>query len=93
VEYLLQGNDSTVFNLGNGNGFSVKQVIDAAKTVTGKDIKVVEGDRRPGDPPSLVGSGDKARKVLGWQPQYSDLHTIISHAWQWHQQRHEQKAQ
>jgi UDP-glucose 4-epimerase len=89
VEYLLQGGETTAFNLGNGNGFSVKQVIDTARSVTGREIKVVESDRRPGDPPILVGSSDKARKFLGWQPQYSGLQDIIDHAWQWHQQRQE----
>ncbi|WP_017318261.1 UDP-glucose 4-epimerase GalE [Mastigocladopsis repens] len=88
LAYLLKGGDSEVFNLGNGNGFSVKQVIETAKEVTGKDIKVVECDRRPGDPPALIGSGDKARKILGWHPQYSSLEEIIAHAWQWHQSRH-----
>ena len=89
AEYLLQGGDSSFFNLGNGNGFSVKQVIDTAKTVTGRDIKVVESDRRPGDPPMLVGSSDKARKTLGWNPQHPALEEILNHAWQWHQRRHE----
>ncbi|KAB8315130.1 UDP-glucose 4-epimerase GalE [Tolypothrix campylonemoides VB511288] len=88
LEYLLKGGDSEVFNLGNGNGFSVKEVIETAKQVTGKDIKVVECDRRPGDPPALIGSGDKAKKILGWHPQYSSLNEIITHAWQWHQSRH-----
>ncbi|NWF61478.1 MAG: UDP-glucose 4-epimerase GalE [Fischerella sp.] len=88
LEYLLKGGDSGVFNLGNGNGFSVKEVIDTAKHVTGADIKVTECDRRPGDPPVLIGSSDKAKKILGWQPQYSSLEEIISHAWQWHKQRH-----
>ena len=88
LEYLLQDGDTNVFNLGNGNGFSVKQVIDTAATVTGRDIKVVESDRRPGDPPILVGSSDKARKILGWEPQYSALDDIVTHAWQWHQHRH-----
>jgi UDP-glucose 4-epimerase len=88
LEYLLRGGDSEVFNLGNGNGFSVKEVIETAKSITGRDIKVVECDRRPGDPPVLIGSSDKARKILNWQPQYSSLKEIISHAWQWHQQRH-----
>lgn len=88
VEYLLQDGDSTIFNLGNGNGFSVREVIDAAKQVTGREIKVVESDRRPGDPPALVGSGEKARKVLGWNPQYPEIDKIISHAWDWHQKRH-----
>lgn len=89
LEYLLKGGDTNVFNLGNGNGFSVKQVIETAKQVTGRDFKVVEGDRRLGDPPALVGSGEKASKILGWQPQYADLSKILSHAWQWHQQRHQ----
>ncbi|PIG92128.1 UDP-glucose 4-epimerase GalE [Gloeocapsopsis sp. IPPAS B-1203] len=88
LEYLMQGGETTVFNLGNGNGFSVKQVIDTAQTVTGKEIKVESSDRRPGDPPILVGSSEKARKILGWEPQYSDLKDIITHAWRWHQQRH-----
>ncbi|MUG97589.1 UDP-glucose 4-epimerase GalE [Scytonema sp. UIC 10036] len=88
LKYLLEGGNSEVFNLGNGNGFSVKEVIDTAKKVTRKDIKVVECDRRSGDPPSLIGSGEKARKILGWNPQYSSLENIISHAWQWHQKRH-----
>jgi UDP-glucose 4-epimerase len=88
LEYLLKGGNSEVFNLGNGNGFSVKEVIETAKIVTGKDIKVVECDRRPGDPPALIGSGEKARKILHWQPQYSSLKDIIIHAWEWHQKRH-----
>lgn len=88
LEYLLKGGESEVFNLGNGNGFSVKEVIETAKQVTGKDIKVVECDRRPGDPPALIGSGDKAKKILGWHPQYSSVKEIITHAWQWHQKRH-----
>lgn len=88
LEYLLQGGDTATFNLGNGNGFSVREVIDTAKEVTGKEIAVVESDRRPGDPPVLVGSGDKARKILGWDPKYSAIREIMSHAWQWHQSRH-----
>lgn len=88
LERLLQGGESATFNLGNGSGFSVKQVIDAARHVTKRDIKVLECDRRPGDPPSLVGSGEKAKAVLGWEPQYADLHQILTHAWNWHQTRH-----
>lgn len=88
LEYLLKDGKSEVFNLGNGNGFSVKQVIETARVVTGKEIKAVERERRAGDPPALVGSSDKARKILGWSPQYSDLSKIIAHAWQWHQKRH-----
>jgi UDP-glucose 4-epimerase len=63
LEYLLQGGDTEVFNLGNGNGFSIKQVIETAKEVTGREIKITEGDRRLGDPPMLFGSSDKARSV------------------------------
>lgn len=88
LEYLLKGGKTTVFNLGNGSGFSVKEVIEATRKVTGKEIKAVECDRRPGDPPSLVGSSEKARQILGWNPQYADIETIITHAWQWHQKRH-----
>jgi UDP-glucose 4-epimerase len=88
LEYLLQGGNSDVFNLGNGNGFSVKEVIDTARKVTGREISVVESDRRPGDPPVLVGSSAKAINILGWQPQYADLEQILAHAWQWHQFRH-----
>ena len=86
--YLLTGGDSQVFNLGNGNGYSVKEVIETAKKVTGKEIEVVYGDRRAGDPSILVGSSDRVRKVLGWNPEFPKLEDIIAHAWQWHQKRH-----
>ena len=88
LQYLLNGNKSEIFNLGNGNGFSVKEVIDAAKQITGKPINVVYGDRRAGDPPALVGSSEKVRTVLNWQPKYADINLILQHAWQWHQKRH-----
>jgi UDP-glucose 4-epimerase len=88
LKYLMQGGASDRFNLGNGNGFSVKEVIEAARVVTGKPIVAVEHDRRAGDPPALVGSGDKARQILGWNPQYADLTVILQHAWAWHQHRH-----
>lgn len=88
LEYLLNGGNTDFFNLGNGGGFSVKEVIAQAEKITGKKIKVVASDRRPGDPPVLVGSSDKAKSILGWSPQYSDLSDIIAHAWQWHQKRH-----
>lgn len=90
LEYLLNGGNSAIFNLGNGKGFSVREVIETAKLVTGRNIKVLERDRRPGDPPVLVGSNEKARTVLGWSPKYSQLSEIIAHAWQWHQKRHGQ---
>ena len=88
LEYLLNGGSTNVFNLGNGQGFSVKEAIDTAKIVTGREIKVVMSDRRPGDPPTLVGSSDKAKNILGWEPKYPALKEILTHAWKWHQQRH-----
>jgi UDP-glucose 4-epimerase len=88
LNYLLQGGKTEVFNLGNGTGFSVKEVIEAAKRVTGKDFAVLKRDRRPGDPPKLVGTSEKAGKILAWAPQYTEIEEIISHAWQWHQKRH-----
>ena len=89
LKYLLDGGNSDVFNLGNGSGFSVREVIETARKITGKEINVVERDRRPGDPPILVGSSEKAQRVLGWQPQFAALETILNHAWQWHQKRHQ----
>jgi UDP-glucose 4-epimerase len=88
LQYLLNGGNSNLFNLGNGNGFSVREVIETAKKVTGLEIPYQECPRRAGDAPILVGSSEKAQTVLGWVPQYADLATIIDHAWQWHQQRH-----
>lgn len=88
MKYLLEGGDSAIFNLGNGNGFSVLEVIEAAKQVTGRDFAVELCDRRPGDPPALVGSSDKAQATLGWQPHHAELHAILTHAWIWHQKRH-----
>ena len=89
LKYLLEGGESNIFNLGNGNGFSVREVIETAAAVTGKKIPMQTSDRRPGDAPTLVGSSRKAQTILGWTPQYSDLQMIIAHAWQWHQQRHQ----
>ena len=88
LKYLLSSGESQVFNLGNGNGFSVREVIETARKVTGKEIIAIESDRRPGDAPILVGSSNKARQILGWKPKYADLSKIISDAWQWHQKRH-----
>ena len=91
LDYLLSDRESNIFNLGNGDGFSVRQVIEVAKQVTGKNIAAIECPRRVGDPAILVGSGAKASKILGWQPEYSNLKQIISHAWRWHLQRHGKK--
>lgn len=84
VEYLMNGNDSNVFNLGNGVGFSVKEVIEVARKVTGHAIPAVISERRAGDPARLIASSDKAREVLNWQPAHADLEEIIASAWKWH---------
>ncbi len=73
-----------IFNLGNGNGFSVQEVLDVARDVTGADIPAVEQPRRPGDPPALVGAAGKARSILGWEPRKPGLETMVSDAWAWH---------
>jgi UDP-glucose 4-epimerase len=87
LKYLERGSKSEVFNLGNGNGFSVREVIEAARKVTGKKINATETDRRPGDPPVLVGSSKKAREKLKWQPRFDDLSQIITTAWKWHRKK------
>lgn len=84
MEYLLKGGESNIFNLGNGVGFTVKEVIETARKVTNHTIPIREEERRTGDPSVLIASSEKARKVLGWKPQYADLETIISTAWKWH---------
>lgn len=84
VDYLLGGGESDVFNLGNGQGFSVKEVIAKVKEVTGRDFPVVVSPRREGDPAVLIASSDKARSVLGWKPSRQNLDDIIRSAWQWH---------
>jgi len=83
LQRLWDGVGSAAYNLGNGNGFSVREVIDTARKVTGCEIPVVYGERRPGDPARLVADARRARAELGWTPRYADLATIIAHAWQW----------
>lgn len=80
----LDVKQSDVFNLGSGDGYSVKQVVDAARQVTGHAIPVVESPRRPGDPPKLVGDSTKIRKQLGWRPRFDNIRSIVESAWQWH---------
>lgn len=87
LEYLQKGNQSNFFNLGNGQGFSVNEVIEATRKVTGKDFEVKIAPRRAGDPSKLVADSKKAREVLGWNPQFADLETIIQSAWTWHQNK------
>jgi len=83
LHYLWDGGKERPFNLGTGTGYSVQQVVDAAQRITGEDIRVKDGFRREGDPAILIADGSKARKALGWRPKYSDLDTIIQHAWRW----------
>ncbi|REK65194.1 MAG: UDP-glucose 4-epimerase GalE [Brevibacillus sp.] len=84
LNYLRTHNRSDVFNLGNGTGFSVKQVIDTARKVTGHPIPAKVSPRRAGDPAVLVASADKAKRLLNWQPRCPELETIIASAWNWH---------
>lgn len=87
LSYLMKGGSSAVFNLGNGQGFSVQEVIEMARQVSGRAIAVQEGERRAGDPPLLVADARLAREALGWQPQYAELETIVRHAWAWEQKK------
>lgn len=86
LQHLLAGKPGLRLNLGNGQGYSVQEVIDAVRQVTGRDFAVRHEPRRPGDPPRLVADARQARAVLGWTPQYAALDTIIAHAWRWEQQ-------
>ena len=87
LQALEQGAASTAYNLGNGRGFSVREVIERAAAITGCPVPVEIGPRRPGDPPRLVGDAERIRSELGWQPSYADLDSIIATAWRWHQLR------
>ena len=84
IKYLEAGNKSNAFNLGSSTGFSNKQMLEAAREVTGKPIPAKMAPRRPGDPDSLVAASDKARTILGWKPKYDDVHDIIATAWKGH---------
>ncbi len=87
LEYLLEGGRSTVLNCGYGHGYSVKEVVETAKKVTGVDIPVEEKGRRPGDPPILVASCERAFQTLGFRPRFDDLAYIIKTAWEWEKNR------
>ncbi|KGK85925.1 UDP-glucose 4-epimerase GalE [Clostridium sp. HMP27] len=84
LERLMNGGESAVYNLGNGKGFSVKEVVEVARKVTGKEIKAEVAPRRSGDPAVLVASSEKAKKELGWNPEFDSLETILETAWNWH---------
>jgi UDP-arabinose 4-epimerase len=83
LQYLENEGESDSFNLGNGKGFSVREVIQTVEKVTGRKINTVEGQRRPGDPPILIGSALKAIEILKWKPKYPDLEKIVADAWAW----------
>jgi UDP-glucose 4-epimerase len=85
LRYLQKGGESNVFNLGSSQGFSVKEIVETAKEVTGIDIPVKMGDRRSGDPSTLIASSEKAKQALGWNPSRTSIHEIIKNAWNWHQ--------
>ena len=85
LDYLLAGGENNVFNLGNGVGFTNKEVVEVARSVTGHPIPAEIAPRRAGDPAQLVASSEKAKAVLGWKPKYDDLNTIVATAWKWHQ--------
>ncbi len=87
LEYLVKGGESDTFNVGYGHGYTVREVVDTVKRVTGVDFKVEEAPRRPGDPAALVAKVDKIKKVLGWKPDYDSLETIVKTAWEWEKNR------
>lgn len=84
LDYLKQGGESSIFNLGSSQGFSVKEIIETAKKVTKQDIPAKVGERRPGDPAVLIASSQKAKKILGWNPTRTSIERIIEDAWRWH---------
>lgn len=83
LEYLEKGGESTAMNVGYGHGSSVREVLEVVKKVSGVDLKIVEAERRPGDPASLVAKADKIRSLTGWKPRFNNLETIIADAWRW----------
>lgn len=85
LEYLENGGESNIFNLGSSKGFSVQEILGAARSVTGKTIPAEVVARRAGDPGTLIAASDKARDVLGWEPTYTDIKDIIATAWKWHE--------
>lgn len=84
LKYLKEEKKSNVFNLGNGEGFSVKEIIESSRKVTDKTIPAEMADRRPGDPDNLIASSQKIKEILNWQPKYTNVEDIIDSAWQWH---------
>jgi len=87
LESLKDGNPTTAYNLGIGKGYSVREVIETCRRVTGREIEVVEGERRPGDPPMLVADPSRAQRELGWEPKFKRLEEIVETAWEWQRRR------
>jgi len=83
LESLRDGKPNTAYNLGIGKGYSVREVIETCQKVTGREIKVLEGERRPGDPPQLVADPSRAQRELGWEPKFKALEEIVETAWEW----------
>ncbi len=83
-EYLVKGGENQFLNLGTNKGISLRELVQTVKDVTGRDFKVIDDERRAGDPPELIGSMDKAEKILGWKPVHSDIENIVRDAWNWH---------
>jgi len=88
LEYLQKHRGTFAFNLGNGQGFSVMDIINTASAVTGTEVPYEISDRREGDPPVLVADSNLAKRELGWECQFQDIKTIIEHAWAWEKERH-----
>ncbi len=84
----LETQDRLIYNIGNGQGFTVREVIESVRRVTGRPIAVEECPRRAGDPAVLVASSEKIKRELGWKPQFAELDTIMASAWEWHQKRY-----
>jgi UDP-glucose 4-epimerase len=87
IDYLVQGGTTRAFNLGVGRGYSVQEVIDAVRRVTGREFQVIDEPRRPGDPAQLVAEPSLANRVLGWKARYADIDTIVAHGWAWELKR------
>lgn len=88
LNYLNTDGNSDMFNLSNGVGYTVREVIESVRRVTGKDFKVVEVDRRPGDPQTLIATSKKAKDILGWEPEWTELDKIVESAWAWYQKNY-----
>ena len=88
----LETRDRMIYNIGNGHGFSVREIIEAVRRVTGKPVEVVEEPRRPGDPAVLIASSEKIMRELGWKPEHDSIDNIVASAWEWHQQRYQVTA-